>query len=258
MLNKYFWILLIILFHSQLIAQQEKQYDIFQLRFLYNEVKFNDVIQNGRTLLSNPGKLSKDDLIEIHKYLALSFYNISQQDSSRSHFYSILSLNLKFEPDPVQTSPKILNFFKEIKEAFNRDIVKKTAVPFKQYVFVEDIRSQAAVRSLILPGWGQWHKKQETKAYIFGGAFLATTLTTIIAYQLEKELKDKYRNEINPAQVTKKYNDYNSMSKMRRFFMYSSGIVWGLSLADAIFSDYQPHFVFNDNFSGVNFVFYLN
>ncbi|MCB0281347.1 MAG: hypothetical protein KDF60_02105 [Calditrichaeota bacterium] len=253
MLNKIFGILLIIGFVAPLIAQQTESYNIFQLRFLYNEVKFTEVIAKGHILLKNPEKLSQENLVEIHKYLALSFYNLNQQDSSRSQFYSILTLQPKYEPDPVHTSPKILSFFNDIKSAFRQDIEKKTAVPFRQYVFVEDIRGQAAARSFLFPGWGQLYKSQDTKAYILGGAFLATSLTTIITYQLEKDLKTKYRKETNPLEVSDKYNDYNTMSKTRRFFMYSAFTIWGLSLADAMIFDFQPKPLVNNEFAGIFF-----
>ena len=108
------------LLQSNLIAQT-KDYEIFQLRFLYNEIKFEAVILQGQNLLKELNSPDKNQLVEIHKYLALSFFNVGNQDSSRTHFYSLLSINPDFEPDPVKTSPKILSFYQDIKSNFYKN-----------------------------------------------------------------------------------------------------------------------------------------
>ncbi len=222
------------------LSAQSKDYDVFQLRFLYNEVKFDDVIQLGRQLLKNPQRLDQKDLEQIHKYLALSFFNTGLTDSSRSHFYTLLSVNPAYEPDPVQTSPKILEFFRRIKNSFEAEREKKTAIPYKEYVFVEDIRPAAALRSLLLPGWGQWYKKQPSKAYLFSGAFLSATVSVGVSYLLEQDLRQKYLDEKDPNRIDGRYNDYNSMSKVRRVMQYTALALWGASVADALFSSYDP------------------
>ncbi len=222
------------------LSAQSKEYDIFQLRFLYNEVKFDEVIQLGRTLLKNPERLDQKDLEHIHKYLALSFFNTGLTDSSRSHFYTLLSINPDFEPDPIQTSPKILEFFGRIKSSFEKEREKRTVIPYTQYVFVEDIRPAAALRSLLLPGWGQWYKKQPSKAYLFGGAFISATLSVGISYALEKNMRQKYLDEKDPARIAGRYDDYNTMSKTRRIMQYTALALWGASIADALFSSYDP------------------
>ncbi len=222
------------------LSAQDRGYDIFQLGYLYDEVKFDQVIVSGRKLLKNPARLDKKELLYIHKYLALSFYNTGQRDSSRSHFYTLLTLDPGFEPDPVQTSPKILSFFQKIKNSFEQDLQAKTVIPYKDYVFVEDIRPAAGWRSLLLPGWGQMYKQQKSKAYLFGGAFVSASLITGIAYIFENDLRQKYLNEKNVDQVEARYTDYNTMSKTRRVMEYATLALWAASVADALFSAYDP------------------
>ena len=96
MLNKCFLILFTL---TALSFSQTKEYEIYQIQFLYNDAKFNTVIKNGRSVLNSNYTFTNDELIEIHKYLALSFYNTGQEDSSRSHFFTILTLDANFEPD---------------------------------------------------------------------------------------------------------------------------------------------------------------
>jgi len=219
---------------------QNQDYDVFQLRFLYNEIKFGDVIVQGNKLLTRPELLSKKELSDIHKFMALSFYNLSQIDSARAHFFSLLSISPKFEPDPVRTSPKIIRFFKEIKTEFLQNSKSPRLLAYKKYVFVEDIRPGAALRSMIFPGWGQLYKHEPSKAYILGGAFWGSALITGIIYAIERDRRSKYLQETNPVLIAKRYDAYNTLSKTRRFMQYSLIGIWALSLSDALFSEYKP------------------
>lgn len=242
----------LILFQSNLTAQI-KDYEIYQLRFLYNEIKFEDVISQGQKLLEETAILNKTDFIEIHKYLALSFYNIGKKDSSRSHFYSLLSLNPDFKPDPVKTSPKILSFYLEIKKNFQEDNESQVALPFTHYVFIEDIRPKAALRSLAFPGWGQLYKDQNSKAYLFSGAFIGSALITIISLSVERDLRDKYLDEKNPSKIGGRYDDYNNMSKTRKIIQYTAIGIWAASITDALFSEYTPTIQTKGNYLGLAF-----
>lgn len=258
MLNKVGLILFeLYFFLSATLLAQNAEYEIFQLRFLYNDIKFEEVIAQGQQLLKNTETHSKNNLIEIHKYLALSFYNTSNQDSSRSHFYTLLSLDKDFEPDPVNTSPKILNFFNEIKTNFKMDDKDRIALPYTNYVFVEDIRPIAALKSFALPGWGQMYKEQITKAYLFGGSFLASSIITIATYTIERDYRKKYLNENNPAKVDSRYMDYNNMSKTRRIFLYGTIGIWAASVADALYSEYAPIMQVNEDYMGIAIRFSL-
>jgi len=252
MLNRTFIILSALYFLQTNLIAQTKDYEVFQLRYLYSEIIFEDVITQGQKLLRENNSLNKNMLEEIHKYLALSFYNVGEQDSSRSHFYSLLSLNPDFEPDPVKTSPKILSFFQDIKNSFQKeDEAEIAALPYKSYVFVEDIRPKAALRSLAFPGWGQLYKDQDSKAYILGGSFLGSALVTAITYSLEQNRRDTYLDENNPAKVDSRYDDYNNMSKARRVFQYTAIAIWAVSISDALFSEYTPQVIAEEDYLGL-------
>lgn len=232
--------LYLIMFGLVNLSAQSRKYEVFQLHFLYDEIKFSEVIDQGNALLLNREILGKQDLVEIHKYMALSFFNLAQMDSSRAQFYALLSLIPNYKPDPIRTSPKIIQFFKKIKKDYTRISSKEKRLSFRQYIFVEDIRPQAALRSLTLPGWGQFYKKDRSKGYILGGAFWGSAAITAITYSLERHLRSKYLSETDVANISKRYDDYNTMSKTRRFMQYTALTTWAIAIADALFSEYNP------------------
>ncbi len=238
MLNKSF---LIVFTLTVFTLSQTKEYELYQIQFLYNEAKFGTVIKNGQSLLNSNYSFTDKELIEIHKYLALSFYNIAEEDSSRSHFFTILTLDSDFEPDPVRTSPKIISFFESVKQAYE-DVSSQQVklLPVKKYIFMEDKRPKAALRSAVFPGWGQFYKNQNTKGYIIGGAFWSSAILTTVFYGIERDLKSKYLDETDPTKVTDRYDSYNNMSKFRRFMQYTLISAWLVGIGDALFSEYSP------------------
>lgn len=242
MSNKANFIALLIfgIFTFRIAGAQTQDYDVFQLRFLYNEIKFEQVLSKGNLLLQNQRGISGEHLQQIHKYMALAHYNIGNQDSSRAHFYTLLSLNPEFELDPVQTSPKIVAFFQTIKSAFRSDQQQKTAVPYTEYIFLTDNRPQAGLRSLVLPGWGQYFKLQKKRGFILGSAFLISANAAGITYVLEKKRRDEYRAERNPDNIAAKYAAYNNMSKTRRLLQYAAAGIWATAILDALFTEYNP------------------
>jgi len=248
MLNKYRRTLLLclaLLGFAPHVPAQDNQYDVFKLGFLYDDIKFDEVVTQAREMLAQPARYNREQLSAIHAYMALAFYNLGQQDSSRAHFYTVLTLTPDYAPDPVKVSPKIIRFFERIRDIFLQDQQKLAAVSYTRYVFVEDIRPRAGLQSFMLPGWGQYIKGQHDKAWWIGGVFSAGALSAGIAYLLEKNYREAYQQEIRPDLIQSRYDAYNSASKVRRVFIYSTLLVWAYAIGDAFWAPYQPSVYIN-------------
>ena len=209
-----------------------------RLQRLYEDFKFQEVISSGRHLLQNSDVISESDIRLIHEYMAISFFTIGETDSAHKHFYTLLVMDPNHTLDPIRTSPKILDFFTEIKVEFNRMYSQDRLQHVDRYIFMEDLRPAAAWRSALLPGWGQIYKHQPVKGYIFGGAFLTGLIFTSGALIKENDYQDKYLNSDDPAEISDLYDRYNSWSKIRRGAMYTTAVIWLLNFSDAIWADY--------------------
>ncbi len=94
------------------ILAQPDNYDLLQVKYLYDDLRFEEAIEAGQEILNRGNLLEeKEQLAFLHQYLAFSFYQIGQSDSSRSHFISLIIIEPKKELDPLHTSPKIIDFF---------------------------------------------------------------------------------------------------------------------------------------------------
>ncbi len=224
--------LLAILIPIPISAQNASANAIQQLENAYRSLEFEKVIQEGRKLLHKSGTLSPHQLAKIHEQMALSFFSLGQLDSSRSHFLSVLSVDPNWKLDPIYVSPKIIAFFEQLKRQRSSPSLIKP-IPYIKYVVVRDLRVEAAWRSLILPGWGQWYKSQKKRAYILGGAVGISLVGTAIAAYLEQTAHQDYLNAREESIILQKYDRYNFWYKTRRTLTALTAITWTINVADA-------------------------
>ena len=135
-----------IIFTSISGYSQLTNFDVQQVRVLYESLEYDKAISTGNLLLKSNYSFNKNDFIILHEYMALSFYNVGNIDSSRSHFLSLLSINPKYDLDPIKVSPKIIDFFNQLKSEIKSPYEKVELVPYKEYVFtginIQDVLKQ--------------------------------------------------------------------------------------------------------------------
>jgi hypothetical protein len=241
MSNKYLIIVLVFLslfLYNQQAQAQNDLNEISQIKYLYDDLRFEEAIQFGRKYLKESNDLGSKQLTYIHQYLAFSFFNIGETDSARVHFLSLLSVTPEKELNPLETSPKIIDFFNQTKSDFQEINDQKKFISYPEYIFLEDKRPGAAWRSAILPGWGQFYKGQSTRGYILGGAFITSAVILGVSIVNENKYRDSYLAGTDPQDISDYYDKYNNWSKVRQISTYTTIGIWILSFADALWSDY--------------------
>lgn len=226
-------------FASPALQAQSSTADILQVKFYYDAVEFEKAISTGREILISGQPFAPDELLFLHRYLALSYYNVGQVDSARTHFLSLLSVDAGYELDPVTVSPKIIDFFNAIKKDYQALAGSGPGLAYTRYVFVEDPRPGAAWRSMLLPGWGQFYKHQKTRGYILGGAFWGSLLATGVSLVMENNARDDYLGSVAPEDIERTYSDYNQWHKTRQALVVASAALWALAVGDALWSPYS-------------------
>ncbi len=221
------------------LQAQSSTADILQVKFYYDAVEFEKAISTGKEILTSGQPFAPDELLFLHRYVALSYYNVGQVDSARTHFLSLLSVDPGYELDPVTVSPKIIDFFNDIKKDYQALAGSGPGAAYTRYVFVEDLRPGAAWRSMILPGWGQFYKHQKTKGYLLGGAFWGSLLATGISLLQENAAREKYLDSNTPEDIERTYSDYDQWHKTRQVFTIASAALWAVAVGDALWSPYS-------------------
>lgn len=234
------WVLLLLMLQAALtvLPAQELRDRVLQVKFFYESIDFEQAIQSGSQLLKSSENFSADELDILHRYLGLSYYNVGKIDSARSHFLSLLSVHPQAALDPVSISPKIIDFFEQLKRDLEAT-AQPPAAPFRRYVFVEDRRPAAGWRSALFPGWGQFYKQQKTRGYVLGGLFWAGLISTGIAALKESNAHQTYLDSGTAAEAAANYGSYNNWYKTRRTLSAATVVLWAVAVGDALWTPYH-------------------
>lgn len=210
-----------------------------EVQSLYDEGRYSEAIRRSGAMLKNVEALQATEIVILHRLTAIAFYNIGQQDSSKSHFLSLLSLRPDIRLDAGEVSPKIIEFFEQIRREAPRPPDDARTIAYTRYLIEKDLRRHAAWRSALLPGWGQFYKGQPKRAILLGGLFWAGLSGTIIARSREIDRRDSYAGATGGSNIRSAYDEYNRWFKTRQGLSYATALLWLLAVGDANFSDYR-------------------
>ena len=101
----------------------------------------------------------------------------------------------------------------------------------------------AGWRSLLIPGWGHFYKKQHTKGIVFLGAEVATIASSMyFQNRYNYNLKQSRETPILDLQI-EYTNRAHSQQLYRNISMGACAVVWALNVLDATLVDGRPRYV---------------
>lgn len=237
------------------IFPQEYTSAIEILEQKFQSFEYEEVIRISGEILADRRTMNDAEVIEIYRLRASSFYSLQQEEAAASSFEEILRFNSNYELDPVSNSPKIMEFFSNIKKKFLLSIKQETGTEIKvpEIKKEESINSNkaslplsrdyrgAVTRSIILPGWGHLYEKSRLKGVAFGTAGLAG-LGAMIYFIPECNKKEKeYLLETDRSVIASKYDEYNKVYKLRNASIAAFAVIWLYTQIDLLFiSDGKP------------------
>lgn len=202
----------------------------------YRQFDYDEADRKGRDALRQYSDFTIEQLTDIHTILALVAYNRGDLSESRRQFISALQLTPGLRLDPLLISPKIVEFFGETRSDLAASDAALEGAPTR-YVLVRDRRPDAAMRSMIVPGWGQFYKGHRTKGWIVSGLFGAVAAGAIGAHIKRRNAEAAYENEPNPDLVEGRYDTYNRWHKTRNALIQGTALIWWAGYVDALLTD---------------------
>lgn len=209
------------------------------MRQAYQQLRYTEVEVLAGQVLSNHTMFSAAQLTETHQLLALVKYAQNDLEESRRQFEAALSLTPDLTLDQQLVSPKILEFFAGIKDTYQPQEPTGTPAtegsPTIRYVRVEDIRAAAAMRSLILPGWGQYYKGEKAKGVLLMGLWGTAAVGTTLASLRADQAREAYLDEQDPDRASnQRYDTWNTWFKVRNNLFLGTMGIWAYSYIDAL------------------------
>jgi hypothetical protein len=203
------------------------------------QAAYDDGDYNGAELAALRGLREAegmDDLDKLKFHLVLGFVYVArdQNDIAHNEFLKVLSINPGYELDPVTTSPKIIEVFRN---ARNEYLARVASEPAIYRMPQADVRLSASWRSLLLPGWGQIYKEQGVKGSAFAAAQVLS-LAALIFMQTEVNRRhDDYlqiRDYDNPD-VEDRFQEYRRAYQTRNVVGYITLGIYFVNYLDALY-----------------------
>jgi hypothetical protein len=221
----------------------------------YDAMEYSQTIELSNRAIEKYDVYKTDELIRIYQIQALSYFHMGDTSASRGAFVSMLSLDPEINLDPVTISPKIINFYHRVRSDYQEN-KESEAIVETRYIQLEDPRPAAGWRSLVLPGWGQIYKDEQTKGYIILSGFALNTTALIISILNENKTKDIYLSATHPDEIMTTYDDYNIWHHRRQILTYSQILIWSYAVADAIWKPLNSTSIsFSQDKISLNYVF---
>lgn len=199
----------------------------------YQNVEYDTAVGLAQEALTEPERLQPRQLLEIHKVLAFIAFSQGEVEEARRHFQSVLSLDPDLRLDPALVAPPTLAFFEEVQAAYEPGALGGPVTV--QYVTVQDVRRGAALRSLAVPGWGQWQKEQRLRGGLFFGTWAGAAVAVAVAHNRYRDAQDRYETAADPARIESIWRDeVNPWYRARNNLALGVAVVWVAAYVDAL------------------------
>ena len=205
---------------------------------------YQKVIDLSDRLLNQRDFTDPDSLARLYELKARSHYALGDALGSTSAFLQLLQIDPKAELDPLRTSPKIIDFFQQLKQSLAATHVDTAATITRVDTVREICRSnkinQAAMRSILVPGWGHVHLGEKSKGFVLAGTAIASMLSTLMLEQQVREHETAYLNETDPARIEERYQRFKDSSRNRTLLFASTLAIWLYSQIDLLYFTDMP------------------
>ncbi|WP_412070339.1 hypothetical protein [Rubrivirga sp. IMCC43871] len=196
---------------------------------------YDEASSLARTALERYAELTPDQLITVHTALGVLHHTRSEPVEARRQFAAALSIDPELRLESVLISPKTVEFFDAVRadlRAAGR--AADPALAETRYVVLVDRRPTAAVRSLVAPGWGQFHKGDRTKGWAFAISAAATAAGALTTTISRADARADYLAAVTPEEIDETYRVYDRWHRARGAFVIGAAAVWAAALADAL------------------------
>lgn len=205
----------------------------------YRAFDYGKVIELSNQALSGDYTFSGQERVKIYQMKAIAHYSQRELDAALASFIKLLEINPEFQLDPFETSPKIIDFFKQIKQSYHtpKAVEKDTVYIKPDTVHTHSVTVKFAkpqLYSTILPGTGHL-----AKGDILKGVLLTTLSTAALGFTISSwmECQDKehaYLNTTDPQLIEQNYTRYNKAYKKRNTCLALYAGIWVISQLDLV------------------------
>ncbi len=192
----------------------------------------------AREALARVETLSPDEAVEVHAALGVVLHARGADLEAREQFRAALSLNPALTLDPVLVSPRTIELLDTLRA--EAPTAAPGAAPTVRYLVLRDRRPGAALRSAVLPGWGQIHKSHRRRGIAFAVGVGALAVGTGAAHLVYRDARDTYLTAPTREEADAAYEPMNRAYRRRNVIAAVAATGWVLGVVEALATG-APH-----------------
>ena len=217
---------LLLLLHVNLYSQSINKTELLQ--YYYETFQYQKVIEKSDSLIASEDSINEKALLDIYVLKAASYFTLGEMPDSRKTFVDILKIDSNYELDNAQFSPKLQEYFNNIKSEFQDILELKNDSQNK-------FSPGAVINSLLLPGLGHFDSNNNTKGWTLT-IISSLTLGSMIYFIADTYSKEeKYLKERDPILLGSAYDKYNKSYQIRNSLIFAYVAIWLYSQIDMLF-----------------------
>jgi len=215
------------------------------LRKKLEQFDYSSVINGANRLLINKEQLSKNELIETQQLKGISHFALAEDENAERSFREILRIDSSFALDSTRISPKIISFFKKVKENYlkrisdvNEGNIARIDTVYIPHIYEQELSGrvqQAVIRSILFPGLGHLYQAGSVKAWTLT-ALTAAAAGSLIYFWIDMDRKEElYINESEADLIDYRYKKYNRSYRLRNISLIALAGIWMYTQIDLLF-----------------------
>ncbi|MCB0277496.1 MAG: hypothetical protein KDI06_21965 [Calditrichaeota bacterium] len=217
------------------LAQDSRSTIVQGIESSYEAFDYPETDRLLATALENPGDFPAGERLRIFRIAAFRSFQKNESLTAESYFWRLLEIDPTYNLSTVDTSPKLVALFNKVKIDYLKNLQSRSLA-----LQEEVLARPRPWRSLILPGWEQWHR-----GYRLKGTMWAALTLSAVGGVLYNHLEAGYRREDylaarDPQQARDLYDRYNRAYRNRYVWGYALAGVWLAAHLDAVFFSESP------------------
>lgn len=213
------------------------QQTLESLRLHYERFEYQKVVEQARTMLLQRDRMDPALVKEVLYLSAVANYSQQKIDAAMIDFLELLRMDPTYQLNPSTTSPKIVQFFQEIKSHSDqaapseRIVIKHDTLRIPVY---DKTWRPAVTRSLLWPGWGQSYQGATAKGAVLRSASLLAFSAAVYGVMDCRDKSKTYHNTVEKSAMDETYQAFNRAYKFRNTALTSFAAIWVYSQIDLL------------------------